>query len=287
MKEARESRGLTLADLSAQLALRRAVLEALENCQFDALPEAALTRGYLRNYALALGLDPVPLLAVLPPVHEVEMPQGSGARNRRRWNGWWLVLVLLGAGIAALWLAPFLRPEVVTQTQPVIPAPVRLSLQVLSQPPGAQVFLDGFLLGVAPVEAQVEAGNRVLRLELEGYTPVQQSLNLKASSTRTIVLEPEPDKPAPVETARPAANPPATQGVEITLSGLSWLRVTDTAGKVLYEKTAPAGTRLEFRGTVVVRAGNAAAIRARVNGKDLGVLGKAGQVVTRTLGGSQ
>lgn len=287
LKQARESRGLSLAELSSQLSLRRAVLEALENCRFDELPESALTRGYLRNYAVAVGLDPAPLLALMPPIHEVEIRPGSRPRTRRRWNLWLLVLGAVLVGIAGLWLAPTLRPDVLPETQPAVPAPARLSLRVNSQPPGAQVFLDGFLLGVAPVEAQVEAGNRVLRLELEGYRPVQQGLNLQASGTRTITLEPQPEKPAANIPAKPASNPPTTQSVVLSLSGLSWLRVTDTAGKVLYEKTAPAGTRLTFKGSVVVRAGNAAAVRIQVDGQDLGVLGKAGQVVTRTLGSSQ
>ncbi|RTH18005.1 hypothetical protein CSW39_06155, partial [Thermus scotoductus] len=66
LRRAREEKGLSLKEASARLALKVKVLEALEACRFEELPEPALTRGYLRRYALLLGLDPEPLLALYP-----------------------------------------------------------------------------------------------------------------------------------------------------------------------------------------------------------------------------
>ncbi|WP_253715903.1 helix-turn-helix domain-containing protein, partial [Thermus scotoductus] len=60
LRRAREEKGLSLKEASARLALKAKVLEALEACRFEELPEPALTRGYLRRYALLLGLDPRP-----------------------------------------------------------------------------------------------------------------------------------------------------------------------------------------------------------------------------------
>jgi cytoskeleton protein RodZ len=66
LKEAREARGLEISQAAEFLKVRRAILEALEDCRFDELPEAPLARGYLRRYAQLLGLDPAPLLALYP-----------------------------------------------------------------------------------------------------------------------------------------------------------------------------------------------------------------------------
>ena len=64
LKEAREAKGLEIAQAAEVLKVRRAILEALEDCRFDELPEPALARGYLKRYAQILGLDPAPLLGL-------------------------------------------------------------------------------------------------------------------------------------------------------------------------------------------------------------------------------
>ncbi|MER3536725.1 MAG: DUF4115 domain-containing protein, partial [Thermus sp.] len=66
LKAARTSRGLSLEEAARRLSLKKSVLQALEECRFDLLPEPALAKGYLRRYALLLGLDPKPLLALYP-----------------------------------------------------------------------------------------------------------------------------------------------------------------------------------------------------------------------------
>ncbi|NVK32092.1 MAG: helix-turn-helix domain-containing protein [Gammaproteobacteria bacterium] len=57
----RESRGFTISDLRRRLNLSEQTLEALEANEFDKLPGASLTRGYLRMYCRALDI----------PEHEV------------------------------------------------------------------------------------------------------------------------------------------------------------------------------------------------------------------------
>ena len=289
LRQTRESQGRSLSEMAAQLSLRWAVLEALEDCRFDQLPEAALTRGYLRSYALALGLDPQPLLAQFPAPQPVEPPPPVRRRSSRL--GWALgvvLLVLIAAGAGWMLYRPTLQPEVVPQAEPA-PAPVRLSLRIVSEPAGARVFLDGFLLGIAPVEAQVEAGSRTLRLELKGYQPLQTALDLTQSDTLSYTLVPLPQAPVPAQPAAPTDEVPAAAGerVVITVTGRSWIRVTDSQGKKLYEGTAAVGTRLAYPGTVIVRAGTAAAVQATVDGQKLGPLGSTGEVVTRTLGTSR
>jgi cytoskeleton protein RodZ len=287
LKQTRESQGRSLSEMAAQLSLRRSVLEALEDCRFDQLPEAALTRGYLRSYALALGLDPQPLLAQFPAAQPVEPPPPMRRRaSRLGWVLGTLLLALIAAGAGWVLYRPTLQPEVVPQVEPA-PAPVRLSLRVLSEPVGARVFLDGFLLGITPVEAQVEAGSRTLRLELKGYQPLQTTLTLTQSDALSYTLVPQPQPPADsAKRPTPAETAPTVAGerVVIILTGRSWVRITDTQGKILYEGIAAVGTRLAYPGTVIVRAGNAAAVQAIVDGQKLGPLGVTGEVVTRTLG---
>lgn len=62
LKKAREGRGESLVDIARTLKISAHQLEALENGRFDALPGPTFVRGFLRNYARYLEIDPEPLL---------------------------------------------------------------------------------------------------------------------------------------------------------------------------------------------------------------------------------
>lgn len=62
LREARENKGLTLEEVQAKTRINARFLAAFETGQYDALPTPVHARGFLRNYARFLGLDPQPLL---------------------------------------------------------------------------------------------------------------------------------------------------------------------------------------------------------------------------------
>jgi cytoskeleton protein RodZ len=55
----RQSRGLTIERIGAQLHLKPEIIDALEQDRFEDLPDGVFVMGYLRNYARLLGLDPI------------------------------------------------------------------------------------------------------------------------------------------------------------------------------------------------------------------------------------
>jgi len=57
LRDGREKKGLSLAQISESTKLRPYILEALENEDWDRLPSPAFVRGFIRSYALALGLE--------------------------------------------------------------------------------------------------------------------------------------------------------------------------------------------------------------------------------------
>jgi cytoskeleton protein RodZ len=95
---------------------------------------------------------------------------------------------------------------------------------------------------------------------------------------------------APAASATPlrAATPPAAarpgpaaagKSLAVVLSAPSWLRVT-VDGNVRMEGTFPAGTSKTYHGSsALLRIGNAGGVEIYVDGKDVGKLGKAGDVV--------
>src|SRR3954471_17432291 len=59
---AREELNLSVSDVARHLKLSPAQVEALEAGAYERLPGPVFVRGFLRNYAKLLGIDPQPLL---------------------------------------------------------------------------------------------------------------------------------------------------------------------------------------------------------------------------------
>jgi len=90
--------------------------------------------------------------------------------------------------------------------------------------------------------------------------------------------------PSAVPTAKPTAEALAgANTLALVFSAPSWLRVT-VDGNVSMEGTFPAGTSKTFHGkNAQVRIGNAGGVEVYVDGKDVGKLGKTGDVVEHTF----
>jgi hypothetical protein len=88
-----------------------------------------------------------------------------------------------------------------------------------------------------------------------------------------------PAHPAPTE---PAPAPAASQESVVTTTSAVWVRVI-ADGVPIVERQLPPNTRLPFtaRESIVIRAGDAGAIRLTIQGVDQGTLGRTGEVVTR------
>jgi cytoskeleton protein RodZ len=89
------------------------------------------------------------------------------------------------------------------------------------------------------------------------------------------------NSPSPEPSPTPAASPglDGPNSLALVLSAPSWLRVT-VDGNVSMEGTFPAGTAKIFHGkNARVRIGNAGGVEIFVDGKDVGKLGKPGDVV--------
>ncbi|MDE3077480.1 MAG: helix-turn-helix domain-containing protein, partial [Chloroflexota bacterium] len=64
LRSAREAKGASLAQAEAATMIRRRYLQALEDEEPEILPGAVYTKGFLRNYAIYLGLDPNHVLSL-------------------------------------------------------------------------------------------------------------------------------------------------------------------------------------------------------------------------------
>ncbi|MHC5012821.1 MAG: PEGA domain-containing protein, partial [Planctomycetota bacterium] len=111
------------------------------------------------------------------------------------------------------------------------PAPASGSLRVTSQPPAAEVFIDGKYRGRTPLETTLPEGEHPLRLELTGHEPWDRTVRVDAGGT--------PDVTARlVERRQPA---PGSAVVEPPPSRLQRDEPADEPAKRLPEPVAAAG----------------------------------------------
>ena len=129
LRQRREELGLSLEEAETNTRIRLHYLEALESERFEALPDPVVGRGFLRNYATYLGLDPKEAIdryskAVAPPEPEIVSVEGPtpftagpfrplalhqvpGRRIRRGWLiGLALLLLVAALGLLAWWGIP-------------------------------------------------------------------------------------------------------------------------------------------------------------------------------------
>jgi cytoskeletal protein RodZ len=97
------------------------------------------------------------------------------------------------------------------------------------------------------------------------------------ASAAPVAASPATSAPPPTQTPAPAVG--GAKSLALVLSAPSWLRVT-VDGNVSMEGTFPAGTSKTFHGnSALLRIGNAGGVEVYVDGKDVGKLGKQGDVV--------
>lgn len=62
LKQAREAQGKTLSDMAKTTRIAMQQLEGIERDNYDRIAAPIYIKGFIKNYATALGLDPAPLL---------------------------------------------------------------------------------------------------------------------------------------------------------------------------------------------------------------------------------
>ena len=80
LRQTREMRSLSVSDVALSLKLGTSQIEALENGNWEVLPGQTFIRGFVRNYARVLQIDPAPLMEQLDsqlekPVDTLNVPE--------------------------------------------------------------------------------------------------------------------------------------------------------------------------------------------------------------------
>lgn len=260
LRLAREARGLELADMAQALKLGMRQIEALEDGDWSVLPGNTFIRGFVRNYARLMQLDPTPLMAQLDQVlakpasslavsdaPAAEMPSSSSAVTQRS-----KVLVLLSAFFVALAASAYFL----------------MAADLSSLRESTQSLLDSLARKdvsapeAAPVQAAPAASEPVFP---PGATP-QQVMNPQAVAPAEVAA-------APVAAQSPAASPEAKEPAATDVTSApqmrflfekdSWLEVRDRDNKLVFSQRLSAGTEqtLSGQGPLSIKIGYAPGVK--------------------------
>jgi cytoskeleton protein RodZ len=260
LRAARETAGLTVDAVAQQLKLAPRQVKAIEDGDFTRLPGRTFVRGFVRNYARVVRLDPEAVLGALPaaaptlgtPALQPTAPSiGELPTAEHGKSGWarWAIPLTLVAIIAAAALYEFMRPA----------ADVRRSA-AKDTPAAAE-----------PAVPKSQAP------EIIG-TPLPNPV-ATAPAVPSRVVETTPD-------ARPAATsavPPTDVPLTLAFHDFSWTEVKDRNGNVLLSRMNPGGTMQAITGTppLEIVIGNAVDVTLTWKGKRVDLLPHTRQNVAR------
>ena len=247
LSTARRKLGLTTSQVAERLRMRKMFVEALEREEWATIGEFVYVRGFLKNYAKLLGLDAAALVEQLSTEYapEVAAPRASFES-------------LAGSGLSS----------VRSESQPASRLWFPWVLGSLTAIAAVLVIMVGISLFGALFSANAH----------------QSDTTQTASQTNSAPLAQAPSGAALQETSSDVAGHDSGVNLRLQLTQASWLSVTVDGRRVVYE-TLPAGTIRDFHGIreITLRAGNAGGVVAKIDGKDLGKLGQAGQVEDRVF----
>lgn len=252
LAEARERLGLSVAEVARQLRLSTRQIEALEADDHASLPGKTFLRGFLRNYAKLLQLEPEPLLALCQP----EPPQAQSIAvptSRIKFGG-----------------KRRLMPFGDQSGKPRVKYGVIIGVVVLISWGMFELFQGQALHQDAPVKS---AGESTMLLSLpQADAPVEAApVTNRAEPVSGSATEPAV-APTTVDALVPSAPPAADAGgqrLQFVFDGDAWVEVKDKSGKVVFYQLNPKGSQQSVRGnppfSLVI--GNAAHVRLTYNDK--------------------
>jgi len=278
---------MSIPEAAYSLKLNPRQIEAIESGRFDLLPGSAFTRGFLRNYARLLKIDPAPLLAVLEPLPSeatVELAPASNAHGdmpevgRGRFRRSVLPGVLAALALLGIVVVGWYYDTQKNKPQEELVASLPQSAQPPAFGPGAQEVTPA-----VPPAAEV--------VSTPAAVPVSPTAPAASLAEPLPVSAPVVPAAAPVKEASvvPAAVNATPAAVDVPKSGSdrlvfdfaqdSWVEVKDAAGKIVFSRLGKAGTReqVDVKPPFSAVIGNARGVKLERNGApvDLGLTAKA------------
>ncbi len=285
LRQAREALGMEIATLAERLRLSKAMVQALEEENYDVLPARVFVRGYYRNFARAVN---VPEEVILSEFEKL-CPEGEGCtappalaqgvrEEIRSSHGvvrlvTWLVIIALLTTFGLWWKSNLEKGEQVSATDGEL---VAAAAKEEGGATVANAVAGDEVTHVADIPPE-PAGESVTPSQPEQLPPEETSPQADAVASpssaesppeeaATVAEEDEPaPKPAPAEPTPPAASP----RVLLSFKGDCWVDVRGANGSFKMVGKRQAGEEIELTGEFPYKMvlGNARNLTILIDGK--------------------
>lgn len=267
LRRQREVRGIDPREVADASKISVRYIEALETNRFEVLPAEVFTKGFLRQYAVYVGLDPEEVvnyyLAALQARRAAEDPDPDlHPRPRSRRSGaawiWWLLALGLVAGAAAWWWLGGTLPGWLSSSSSTTDSSAVAPSAEASEPEARETAT------VDPVASSDEpagGGDEVAMNpgEVAGASP---------SSTPTTEAAQVPTPP--VDSSPTDVPTDGSFVVVADFSGDCWVEaVMDETRRLEQMRVQGESLRLEARSTIDLKLGDARVVQVEVNGMPL------------------
>lgn len=240
LRETRIRRGLSIDEVSNRLLLEVSLIEAIEAEECERLPGSSFVKGYLRNYAKLLELDPEPLVAAYrqvcgneePALTQVTKIKDISSRDAAPRYARWIVIVVLAVSFAVWWWSEMLAPVDMDAPTPSFGPEI-----------GAPLPPDMPAAPQLPAAPAIEAEQPSAELTADGQ---QGAIEAEA---------------APPE--------PMLDTLRLSFAEDSWVEIEDARGERLFMDLARAGQTKTLEGDAPFKIllGNAPAVTVEYNGE--------------------
>jgi cytoskeletal protein RodZ len=322
LRYCREQQGFTLESVAARTKIQRRILHAIETGDAATLPEPIYIKGFIKQYANAIGLDGVALAEEFPVDSNLERihtpwTETTSQAQLRPLHLYFLYFLVVVAAVFGL--SHVVRQSMSGAVSPAVSASQTDDLTAspapspAATPEAAPVATTQAEPDAAEDEAENDAADEPAGEADPEATPAAET-EPPADENPEAASEPaEPESEAaaddrPTTSADPAPADAAEQAIQVqgfarsirfpaevaipsgkpvnvalNLSSQSWVRVA-VDGKTEFEGILSEGTQRTWSGDreVTVRAGNAGAVQVKFNSGDPGPLGAAGSVTEVT-----
>ncbi len=223
LRRARERKGWTTGDVGSRLRLMSRQVEAIEEEEFSKLGPPVFARGFVRNYAKLLGLDPDELLDQMTKIKTTTVQETETVPFKPN-PEWWRSPLVLG-GIAA-------------------------ALVAIGIPVGLYLWLSGGeeeKTAPAAIEQVVPPPSPPVAPQIEAQPAQEQSGAAPAQPPQS--LQPVAPKANPAPAATPTPAPAKTSGPRLKFEESSWVQIRDGSGRIVLSGLNQAGSTVEVSGT--------------------------------------
>jgi cytoskeleton protein RodZ len=277
LRAGREAAGLTIDAVAQQLKLAPRQVQALEEGDYTRLPGRTFVRGFMRNYARLVRIDPESVLRALPasnaaPALDTPMLQPTAptmgelpvAERAKPGFARWVIPLVLAAIVAAAALYEWLRPPADPRTsvaRPTANGPEHPAPAPRQEP--AATALPNPLASAA--EAPGAAAGPAATASPPAVSPPSPSET--TASTGGAASAAVGAAPATMASTEPAAA--SDQPLVLAFRDYSWTEVRDRRGRVLLSGFNSAGTAQTLSGTppLDLVIGNASEVTVRYKGQ--------------------